>query len=195
MVAISRALDTSARVLILDEPTSSLDKYEASNLFAVMRKLRGEGIGIIFISHFIDQIYNITDRTTILRNGECVGTFETSGLPRGQLVAKMIGRELQDFESWVGAKKAKRETESSVTKTFYCGKQLGRKGMIDPVDISIAKGEVMGLAGLLGSGRTETARLIFGVDKADSGKSYIEDREVTTNSPQDAVRLGMGFCP
>jgi simple sugar transport system ATP-binding protein len=160
-----------------------------------MRKLRSEGIGIVFISHFIDQIYNITDRITILRNGECVGTFETSGLPRGQLVAKMIGRELQDFESWVGAKKAKSETESSVTKTFYCGKQLGRKGMIDPVDISIAKGEVMGLAGLLGSGRTETARLIFGVDKADSGKSYIEDREVTINSPQDAVRLGMGFCP
>ncbi len=195
MVAISRALDTSARVLILDEPTSSLDKHEASNLFAVMRKLKNEGIGIVFISHFIDQIYSITDRITILRNGECVGTFETSDLPRGQLVAKMIGRELQDFESWVGARKARSEADSPVTKTFYCGKQLGRKGMIEPVDISIAKGEVMGLAGLLGSGRTETARLIFGVDKADSGKSYISDKEVAINSPQDAVRLGMGFCP
>ena len=195
MVAISRALDTSARVLILDEPTSSLDKYEAANLFAVMRKLRSEGIGIIFITHFLDQIYNVTDRVTILRNGECVGTFDTSGLPRGQLVAKMIGRELQDFESWVGAQKARGETDSSVRKTFYCGKQIGRKGTIDPLDILIAKGEVMGLAGLLGSGRTETARLIFGVDKADSGKSYIEDNEVTITSPQDSIRLGMGFCP
>jgi simple sugar transport system ATP-binding protein len=195
MVAISRALDTSATVLILDEPTSSLDQYEASNLFAVMRKLRSEGIGIVFITHFLDQIYKVTDRITVLRNGECVGTFETSSLPRGQLVAKMIGRELQDFESWIGAKKARGETESSARKTFYRGKQLGRKGMIDPVDISIAKGEVMGLAGLLGSGRTETARLIFGVDKADSGKSYIEDKEVAINSPQDAIRLGMGFCP
>jgi simple sugar transport system ATP-binding protein len=195
MVAISRALDTSAKVLILDEPTSSLDKYESSNLFAVMRKLRSEGIGIIFITHFLDQIYSITDRVTVLRNGECVGTFETADLPRGQLVAKMIGRELQDFESWVGAKKAQGESESSAKKTFYLGKQLGRKGMIDPLDISIDKGEVMGLAGLLGSGRTETARLIFGVDKADSGDSYIEARAVTINSPQDAIRLGMGFCP
>jgi simple sugar transport system ATP-binding protein len=107
----------------------------------------------------------------------------------------MIGRELQDFESWVGAKKAKGEAESSAKKTFYLGKQLGRKGTIDPLDISIDKGEVMGLAGLLGSGRTETARLIFGVDKADSGDSYVEERAVTINSPQDAIRLGMGFCP
>ncbi len=195
MVAISRALDGSAKVLILDEPTSSLDKYEASNLFAVMRKLKSEGIGIIFITHFLDQIYKVTDRVTILRNGECVGTFDTSDLPRGQLVAKMIGRELQDFESWVSANKGRDEAESSTTKVFYLGKQLGRKGMIDPLDISIAKGEVMGLAGLLGSGRTETARLIFGVDKADSGTSYIEDKQVTINSPQDAIRSGLGFCP
>ena len=195
MVAISRALDTSAKVLILDEPTSSLDKNEASNLFAVMRKLRSEDIGIVFITHFLDQVYSITDRITILRNGECVGTFETSDLPRGQLVAKMIGRELQEFQSVASARPASKECAGSVSQAFYSGRQLGRKGMIDPIDISIAKGEVMGLAGLLGSGRTETARLIFGVDKADSGKSYIGDKEVSVNSPQDAIRLGMGFCP
>lgn len=195
MVAISRALDTSAKVLILDEPTSSLDKNEASNLFAVMRKLRSEGIGIVFITHFLDQVYSVTDRITILRNGEWVGTFETSELPRGQLVAKMIGRELQEFQSVVGARPASQEAAGSVSQTFYSASQLGRKGMIDPIDISIAKGEVMGLAGLLGSGRTETARLIFGVDKADSGKSYIGNKEVSVNSPQDAIRLGMGFCP
>jgi simple sugar transport system ATP-binding protein len=195
MVAISRALDTSARVLILDEPTSSLDKYEAANLFAVMRKLKSEGIGIVFITHFLDQIYTVTDRVTVLRNGEWVGTFETSDLPKGQLVAKMIGRELQDFQVVVGAKKAQSAAASSERMSFYRGEQIGRKGLIDPLDISIAKGEVMGLAGLLGSGRTETARLIFGVDKRDSGRSYIGDSEVTINSPQDAIRLGMGFCP
>ena len=132
MVAISRALDTSAKVLILDEPTSSLDKYEAANLFAVMRKLRSEGIGIVFITHFLDQIYRVTDRVTILRNGECVGTFETSGLPKGQLVAKMIGRELQDFHSVVGAQESSDAKPKLGERRFYCGKQIGRKGMIDP---------------------------------------------------------------
>jgi simple sugar transport system ATP-binding protein len=195
MVAISRALDASAKVLILDEPTSSLDKHEASNLFAVMRQLRREGIGIVFITHFLDQIYSVTDRITILRNGERVETFETSELPRAQLVAHMIGRELQDFEGRVSAQKAESAIDSPPAKTFYSAKQLGRKGTIDAVDISIEKGEVMGLAGLLGSGRTETARLIFGVDKADSGTSYIDSKKVTIRSPQDSIRLGMGFCP
>lgn len=194
MVAISRALDTSATVLILDEPTSSLDKYEAANLFAVMRRLKDEGMGIIFITHFLDQIYQVTDRITILRNGECVGTFETAGLPRVQLVAKMIGREIEEFRASDRAGAAP-GADGSTSRTFYSGKQIGRRGTIDPVDIAIAKGEVMGLAGLLGSGRTETARLIFGVDKADSGKTFIEDKEVKINSPQDSIRLGMGFCP
>jgi simple sugar transport system ATP-binding protein len=195
MVAISRALDTSANVLILDEPTSSLDKYEAANLFTVMRKLKAEGIGIIFITHFLDQIYQITDRITVLRNGECVGTFATASLPRVQLVAKMIGREIDELQAGLAAATAKTALTGSAATTFYCGRQIGRKGTIDPLDISIAKGEVMGLAGLLGSGRTETARLIFGVDKADSGKVFIEDREVAIRAPQDSIRLGMGFCP
>jgi simple sugar transport system ATP-binding protein len=195
MVAISRALDTSASVLILDEPTSSLDKNEAANLFAVMRKLKQEGIGIIFITHFLDQIYQVTDRITILRNGECVGTFDTSGLPRVQLVAKMIGREIEEIQPAGAATIGTRGKDGPVNRTFYAGQQIGRKGTIDPVDISIAKGEVMGLAGLLGSGRTETARLIFAVDKTDSGKTFIEDKQVVIHSPQDSIRLGMGFCP
>jgi simple sugar transport system ATP-binding protein len=195
MVAISRALDTSATVLILDEPTSSLDKYEASNLFAIMRKVQAEGIGIIFITHFLDQIYEVTDRITILRNGECVGTFDTSSLPRVQLVSKMIGRDIEDFEAGVASARDRSASGSSRDKVFYSGKQIGRKGTIDPVDISIAKGEVMGLAGLLGSGRTETARLIFGVDKPDTGQTFIEEKKVTIDSPQDSIKLGMGFCP
>jgi simple sugar transport system ATP-binding protein len=176
MVAISRALDTSAKVLILDEPTSSLDKHEAANLFAVMRKLKSEGIGIIFITHFLDQIYTITDRITILRNGECVGTFETPALPRGQLVAKMIGRELQEFQGMTDANRTGNEVGAAEKKAFYSARQLGRKGT-------------------LGSGRTETARLMFGIDKADSGQTQINGKEVRIGSPQDSIRLGMGFCP
>jgi simple sugar transport system ATP-binding protein len=160
-----------------------------------MRKLKGEGIGIVFITHFLDQIYEITDRITVLRNGECVGTFATDSLPRVQLVAKMIGREIEELQAGLASATGRTALDGSAARTFYCGRQIGRKGTIDPLDISIAKGEVMGLAGLLGSGRTETARLIFGVDKADSGKVLIEDREVAIHSPQDSIKLGMGFCP
>jgi len=195
MVAISRSLDISAKVLILDEPTSCLDKDEVTNLFNVMRMLKNKGIGIIFITHFIDQIYEITDRITILRNGECVGTFETSSLPRVQLVAKIIGRELEEFKNSVFAKRDMVGTHSTNNITFYSGKQIGRKGTIEPIDISICKSEVMGLAGLLGSGRTETARLIFGIDKADSGNTSIEGKEIHINSPLESIKVGMGFCP
>ena len=194
MVAISRALDISAKVLILDEPTSCLDKDEVTNLFKVMRLLKSKGIGIIFITHFIEQIYEITDRITILRNGECVGTFETASLPRVQLVAKIIGRELEEFKSNVFTE---RDTDAMhhAINTFYSGKQIGRKGTIEPIDISISKGEVMGLAGLLGSGRTETARLIFGIDKADSGSTWIEGKEIPIHSPLVSIKVGMGLCP
>ena len=195
MVAISRALDASAKVLILDEPTSSLDKNEAANLFTVMRKLKTEGIGIIFITHFLDQVYQVTDRITVLRNGEWVGTFDTASLPRLQLVAKMIGRDIEAFHGNAFAPGDQGEADRAQHHPFYQGTHIGRKGTIDPLDISIAKGEVMGLAGLLGSGRTETARLIFGVDRADSGKTFVEDQEVAIHSPHDAIRLGMGFCP
>jgi galactofuranose transport system ATP-binding protein len=194
MVAISRALDISAKVLILDEPTSCLDKDEVSNLFNVMKLLKNKGMGIIFITHFIDQIYEITDRITILRNGECVGTFETANLPRVQLVAKIIGRELEEFKNSVFTKRDTVGTHGA-NNTFYSGNRIGRKGTIDPIDISICKSEVMGLAGLLGSGRTETARLIFGIDKADSGTTCIEGKEIHINSPLVSIKVGMGFCP
>ena len=194
MVAIARALDISAKVLILDEPTSSLDKNEVANLFKVMKKLREEGIGIIFITHFLEQVYEITDRITILRNGLLVGQFETTKLDRLQLIAKMIGKDLAEFEKTIKAN-VKDPTCVDEDDAFYIGKQVGKQGSINPFDISISKGEVVGLAGLLGSGRTETARVVFGIDKADSGDVFIQQKKIKVNSPADTIREGMGFCP
>lgn len=193
MVAIARALDISSKVLILDEPTSCLDKNEVANLFQVMRKLKAEGIGIIFITHFIDQIYEVTDRITVLRNGELVGEYETAKLPRLQLISKMIGKEFKDFEK--SFKKQDQAMSYSTAGPFYKAKQIGHQGTINPLDIEIYKGEVMGLAGLLGSGRTETARVIFGIDKSDGGKTYIKNENVIINSPKDSIKIGMGYCP
>lgn len=192
MVAIARALDISAKVLILDEPTSSLDRQEADKLFEVMRKLRNDGLGIIFITHFLNQVYEISDRITVLRNGELVGDFETAELPRIQLVAKMIGKE---FDELAILKSNGAAACANDTAAFLYAKGVGHSGKIKQFDLEIKKGEVLGLAGLLGSGRTETARVLFGADRADSGEIRINGRNVTISSPMDAVKKGMSFCP
>ncbi|MER7366537.1 sugar ABC transporter ATP-binding protein, partial [Nonomuraea wenchangensis] len=152
MVAIARAVDIDARVLILDEPTSSLDADEVQQLFRVMRRLKEEGIAILFVSHFLDQIYEISDRMTILRNGRLVGEYPTSELSQVQLVAKMIGQELAALERLHGEAK-------TFDRPLVEARGLGRSGAIEPFSLTIHEGEVVGLAGLLGSGRTEVARL------------------------------------
>jgi ABC-type sugar transport system substrate-binding protein/ABC-type uncharacterized transport system ATPase subunit len=167
MVAISRALEISARVLILDEPTSSLAAHETEKLFAVMRKLKGEGIGVIFITHFLDQVYEVSDRITVLRNGKLVGVYDTATLPRVELVARMIGRNLDELQEMSRYKEATAGSEQR--RVVAAGAGIGRTGSIAPFDLALHEGEVVGLAGLLGSGRTETANLLFGVDKPDSG--------------------------
>lgn len=193
MVAIARALDISAKVLILDEPTSSLDRNEVDKLFEVLRKLKNDGMGIIFITHFLDQVYEISDRITVLRNGELVGEFETAALPRVQLVAKMIGKE---FDELAGLNKRKGTvTDIENEASFIRAKGLGHTGTIKPFDLDIKKGEVLGLVGLLGSGRTETARVLFGADKADSGEMLINNKKVNITSTIEAVKHGMAFCP
>jgi len=191
MVAIARALDTSASLLILDEPTSSLDETETGELFAVMRRLRGQGLGIIFITHFLDQAYEVADRITVLRNGERVGQFETARLPRIGLIAKMIGREPEAPAAPAGAaaKGAPAEREA-----FLEARGLGRQGGVEPMDLAVGRGEVVGLAGLLGSGRTEVARLLFGIDKADSGEIRIEGKRTVLASPRRAIEKGLAFC-
>ena len=191
MVAIARALDTEARLLVLDEPTASLDEHEVAELFKIMRKLRGDGMGIVFVTHFLDQVYAVTDRLTVLRNGQLVGEFPTASLSRLELVGKMLGREVSaaDF-----APSAAAFTKTAKASPVLSARSLGRRGAIAPVDLSLHPGEVTGLGGLLGSGRTETARLLFGIDASDSGEIRIKGIPARLGSPRDAVRHGLAFC-
>ncbi|WP_141336010.1 sugar ABC transporter ATP-binding protein [Paenibacillus sp. tmac-D7] len=189
MVAIVRAVDMSSGVLILDEPTSSLDNKEVAQLFAVMRKLREDGLGIVFVTHFLDQVYEVTDRITILRNGALVGEYPTKELPKSSLVSKMIGRE------WKEEERQRKMTPSLSSEAIVSTKGLSRVGSIQPVSLSVKKGEVVGLAGLLGSGRTEIAKLIFGIDQADDGVLVIGEETFRSIYPKQAIRQGLGFCP
>ncbi|MGA8660535.1 MAG: sugar ABC transporter ATP-binding protein [Chthoniobacterales bacterium] len=193
MVAIARALDISAKLLILDEPTSSLDKTEVKELFEKLRKLRQDGLGIIFITHFLEQVYEISDLITVLRNGSKVGCFATKELPRIKLVSHMIGKAVQQVEA-LEQKRASTATIRSDAPMLEA-RALGRKGSVQPLDLSIRPGEVVGLAGLLGSGRTEIARLLFGVDRPDQGTIVLKDRAVRFNSPRAAIRHHIALTP
>jgi simple sugar transport system ATP-binding protein len=195
MTAIARALEISAvKVLILDEPTSSLDAHETQQLFRLMHKLKSEGIAIIFITHFLDQIYETTDRITVLRNGKLVGTYETNSLPRLELIAKMIGRSLVEYDD---LKKTKIESGQNIKKgeVVLDAKGLGLSGSVQPFDLVLRHGEVVGLAGLLGSGRTEIARLLFGIDKPDSGTLQVSGKTVQDPSPIGSIERGIALCP
>ncbi|SHM97478.1 sugar ABC transporter ATP-binding protein [Gracilibacillus kekensis] len=190
MVAIARALNVSAQILILDEPTSSLDRDEVKQLFSVIRKLKKDGLAIVFVSHFLDQIYEITDRLTVLRNGEWIGEYMTEELDRVDLVSKMIGKELQELE----AVTKNVSHESAERETFLTADQVGLKGKIHPFNFDLKKGEIVGFAGLLGSGRTEIARLLFGADKADQGTIKIKGEKLNFSSPRQAIVNNIGFC-
>ncbi|WP_229420773.1 sugar ABC transporter ATP-binding protein [Pseudoduganella albidiflava] len=192
MVAISRALNTSAKVLILDEPTSSLDEAEVQLLFRVLRRLRGEGMAILFVTHFLDQTYAISDRITVMRNGEREGEYPASELSRLALVNKMIGAPAQQAEE--AAPSAQQAQGGAPMTTLLTMNGLGRRGALKPVDAEVKQGEVLGLVGLLGSGRTELARLLFGADKADTGSITIGGKSGRFDTPRDAIAAGIGFC-
>jgi simple sugar transport system ATP-binding protein len=189
MVAIARALDTAAQLLVLDEPTASLDEREVAELFDLMRKLRAGGMGIVFVTHFLDQVYAVTDRITVLRNGQLVGAYATADLTRLDLVGKMLGREVSaaDFTSHAAP-------PAGATAPVLEARGLGRVGAVAPLDLMLRAGEVVGLGGLLGSGRTETARLLFGIDAADSGTLAVGGKPARLGSPRAAVRHGLAFC-
>jgi simple sugar transport system ATP-binding protein len=191
MIAIARAVDMKCKVLILDEPTSSLDEEEVEKLFGLMRRLRGEGVGIIFVTHFLEQVYAVSDRITVLRNGELVGEYETDKLPRIQLVAKMMGKDFDDLAD-IKNEHMGQEYEGA---PLIEAEGLGHQGTIKPFDLVIRKGEVIGLTGLLGSGRSELVRTIYGADKADSGTLKIGGKEVKINTPLEAMKHGMGYLP
>ncbi|QYR22393.1 sugar ABC transporter ATP-binding protein [Paenibacillus sp. sptzw28] len=193
LVAIARALNISAKVLILDEPTSSLDRSEVQQLFAVMNKLKSEGLAILFVTHFLDQVYEISDRITILRNGEFVGEYPADELPRIELVSRMIGKELHMLDQL--PKEAGGEASSAMDEVMLEAVGLGKKGAIEPFDLKVRRGEIVGLAGLLGSGRTELARLLFGADRAEQGTLRLSGKQRgVLHSPRQAIDSGIAFC-
>ncbi|MFI5385531.1 MAG: sugar ABC transporter ATP-binding protein [Fimbriimonadales bacterium] len=189
LVAIARALDVSAKVLVLDEPTSSLDAQEVARLFDLVRRLRAEGLGIVFVTHFIDQVYEISDRITILRNGQKVGTWKTAELPRLDLVSNMIGRDASALERPPSVTKP-----ASTEEPLVEARNLGRRGAISGATFTVRPGEALGFAGLLGSGRTETLRLLFGLDSPDQGDLEIDGVRARRATPRAAIGKGIGFC-
>jgi simple sugar transport system ATP-binding protein len=192
MVAIARALTTEAQVLILDEPTSSLDEGEVERLFQALRQLKQKGMAILFITHFLDQTYAISDRITVLRNGEFVGEYPASTLSRLDLINTMVGHEINEA-SYSANNSAQAVTVDE--KPYVSAQGLGATSSMRPFDLDLYRGQVTGLGGLLGSGRTETARLLFGIDRADSGTISVDGQSVKLNSPRQAVRYGIAFCP
>ncbi|RWR23389.1 sugar ABC transporter ATP-binding protein [Microbacterium enclense] len=190
LVAISRAMVVDTTVLVLDEPTSSLDRGEVEQLFGVIRDLRDRGVAILFVSHFLDQIYEISDRLTVLRNGTLVGEYPIAELGREQLVAKMIGRELGELDAISAS--AERPIDRSGTPALKAV-SLARKNALEPIDLEVFPGEIVGLAGLLGSGRTELARLIAGADRADQGQVEVGGSPSRLGSPRHALDRGIAF--
>ncbi|MDO4972754.1 MAG: sugar ABC transporter ATP-binding protein [Eubacteriales bacterium] len=190
MVAIARAVDMNCKVLILDEPTSSLDEKEVAMLFKLMRDLKSRGVGIIFVTHFLEQVYEVSDRITVLRNGELVGEFTVQDLPQVQLVASMMGKSLNDLAELEQIGQKSRGDEDIV----YEAQDLS-SAECRPFDFSIRRGEVNGFTGLLGSGRSESVRAIFGADPVTGGKVRVKGKNVRITSPRDAMKNGIGYLP
>lgn len=192
MVAIARAMDMDCKVLILDEPTSSLDDQEVSMLFSLMRDLKARGVGIVFVTHFLEQVYEVCDRITVLRNGELVGEYEVKDLPQVDLIAKMMGKELDDL-SELHKKEISYDDDDNVP--VYEAAELSSEACVNPFDFEIYKGEVNGFTGLLGSGRSESVRAIFGADKVTGGQVKMNGNPVRITKPYDAMKNRIGYLP
>lgn len=191
MIAIARAVDMDCKILILDEPTSSLDEDEVKKLFELMRKLKARGVGIIFITHFIDQVYEISDTITVLRNGELIGQYQTSALPQIELISKMMGKALSD----VSQIKKQESLKSDNSVPVFEATALSSAAGVKPFNFTIQKGEVNGFAGLLGSGRSESVRAIFAADKVTGGEVKMKGQRVKIKTPLNAMKQGIGYLP
>ncbi|MDO4463679.1 MAG: sugar ABC transporter ATP-binding protein [Bacillota bacterium] len=193
MVAIARAVDMDCKVLILDEPTSSLDEQEVEKLFKLMRDLKAKGVGIIFVTHFLDQVYEVCDKITVLRDGKLVGEYEIKDLPRVQLVSKMLGKDLDDMSDIKGEQSVY-AGEDAQERIFETEGLVSNAG-IKPFDFYIKKGEVNGFTGLLGSGRSECVRAIFGADRVVGGTVKKNGKTIKISKPIDAMRNGIAYLP
>ena len=187
VVAIARAVELAGKVLILDEPTASLDREEIDLLFSVVRRLTERGLAVVFITHFLDQVFEISDRATVLRNGRVVGTRKLADVSQTEIVTMMLGRQL------AAAKRERSKTPPG--EVLLSLKDYGRRGTIEPFDLDLRSGEVVGLAGLLGSGRSETAKVIFGAIVADQGTAQLRGQTVRLDNPRSAINKGFGLCP
>jgi len=192
MVAIARAVDMECKVLILDEPTSSLDEKEVELLFSLMRDLKSRGVGIIFITHFLEQVYEICDKITVLRNGELIGEYEINDLPRVQLISKMLGKDLDDISELKNRKLSQNMQDAPLV---YEATGLSSTEGIKPFNFFIHKGEVNGFTGLLGSGRSESVRAIFGADRVTCGEVRVNGKNAKISKPRDAMKYGIGYLP
>ncbi|MFL5734822.1 MAG: sugar ABC transporter ATP-binding protein [Chloroflexia bacterium] len=192
MVAIARAVSFESKLVVMDEPTSSLDEREVATLFEVIRQLKSEGVSVIFVSHRLEELYEVCDRVTIMRDGRTIDDRPISGISRLELVALMLGKELGEVRRMgaTGFSEGSHQAEGVLLQA----EGLKRGRALQGVDVTVRAGEIVGLAGLLGSGRTETARAIFGADGLDSGEVRIEGKPVKFKSPGDAIELGIGFC-
>lgn len=192
MVAIARAIDMDCKVLILDEPTSSLDEQEVALLFSLMRDLKARGVGIIFITHFLEQVYEVCDKITVLRNGELIGEYQVQDLPRVQLISKMMGKELDELSELQNRKNI--DIDDGIPSVYEAEKLSSSEGTY-PFDFAIRKGEINGFTGLLGSGRSECIRAIFGADRITGGKVRVNGKTVKIAKPRDAMACGIGYLP
>ena len=191
LVAIARAISRDVRVLILDEPTSSLDQEEVSELFRIMRELKGRGVAILFVSHFLEQVYEICDRITVLRNGKLIGEYKTSEMLRIDLVQKMLGSDSANLT--VLEAREQSPAAPGGRKAVVAARGLGRRGATQPTDLDIFEGELLGVAGLLGSGRSELARLLSGVDVPDTGTLTVHGRRRRFRQPRQALKAGIAY--
>jgi ribose transport system ATP-binding protein len=186
MVEIAKALSTNARILIMDEPTSALTAREIDDLFRIIRELKAKGCGIVYISHRLEELQHIVDRVTIMRDGQYITSMDFQGVTLDEIIAYMVGREIKEKFPRVSCEKGRKVFEVK-------GLNAGR--MVRDIDFSLYEGEIVGFAGLMGAGRTETTRAIFGVDPKDSGQIILDGREVTIKSPRDAIQAGIVLAP
>ena len=191
MVAIARAVDMDCKVLILDEPTSSLDEREVELLFTLMRDLKAKGVGIIFITHFLDQVYAVCDKITVLRNGELIGEYAIADMPQVELISAMLGKALDDISKL----KSEKGRYNPAAETVYEARKLSSAEGVKPFDFTVRKGEVNGFTGLLGSGRSESVRAVFAADRVTGGKVKINGKDVKITKPLDAMKNGIGYLP
>ena len=186
-VEIARALFYKSRVLVMDEPTAALSDRETDRLFDVVRQLRSEGLAIIYISHRMAEVYELADRLSVLRDGEYVGELKRSEFSADKVIEMMVGRRLEDFYE---------HTRHSAGRVVLEVKNMSDgNNRVKNANFQLRQGELLGLAGLVGAGRTELARLIFGADKRKSGEVYLDGKKLQINQPKDAMRAGIGYVP